>query len=677
MSFVVVAALAVGLLVAIPLAAHYLRRGRARSQEFPPASLVPRRPPIARHMNRLEDRFLLLVRLLMVAALAMLGATPLVRCSRLSLGRDAGASVALALVVDDSLSMRATTGDGKSRWALAQAGARELLRSAREGDAVAIVLAGRPARLALAATTDLDAARRAVGELRVSDRATDLAGAVQLARSSLRQLPQVDKRVVLLSDLADVAAPEGEPPSWAPLAGLRQPMVNCGVVQAEQRGRRVDATVACASAGSARNRRLEVVVDSPQQNSTAAREAEPNEVPEAGRVLIAESLAVRGGAQTVTVEVGTPAADLSVRLTGTDAIAQDDVAPVAPEDSASSIAVVVDRAAASVTTGGMTTVEQALLALQSAASVRPLTLLPDDLRELKAYAAVVLDDPPGLPAEARAALSQWMERGGVALALLGPRVQAVQLGSTLEPFVGGAVRWEDQPGSDRIDLGSLSWLGSEAGSLTDLGARGRAELSGATMAGTRVLARWSDGNPWLLERTVGRGVALTAGLPASVDLSDFALRPGFVALLDHVMALATDRAGPLRSVAGSVWSFPVGVEAKIEGPKGAVEIRETGPGATRPDAVDAAQRIATVELAGRYQVRLGDESQVRIVTLDPQEVSRQPEKLDAKAQEQEAAIGRSQVDASAELAVLLLLLLAAELVMRLVLRTRRQASAGA
>jgi len=674
MSFVVVAALAVGLLVAIPLAAHYLRRGRARSQEFPPAALVPKRPPIARRMNRLEDRFLLLVRLLMVAALALLGAIPLVRCSRLSLGREAGASVAFALVVDDSLSMRATTDTGKSRWVLAQAGARQLLRSAREGDAVAIILAGRPARLALAATTDLDAARRAVEELRISDRATDLAGAVQLARSSLRQLPHVDKRVVLLSDLADTAAPDGDPPSWAPLAKLRQPMANCGVVQAEQRGRRVDATVACSSAGSARKRRLEVVVDSPQTDSTNARAAHLDEAPEAGRVLTSESLAVRSGTQTVGVEVGTPGADLSVRLTGTDAIAHDDVAPVAPEDSALGIAAVVDRTAASVLTGGMTTVEQALLALQGAATVRPLTLLPDDLRELRAYAAIVLDDPPGLPAEARAALSEWLERGGVALALLGPRVQAVQLGSTLEPFASGAVRWQQQPESDSIDLTSLSWLGSEATSLADLGARGRAELPGAPMADTRVLARWGDGNPWLLERTVGRGVALTAGLPASVELSDFALRPAFVALLDHVMSLATARAGPLRSVAGSVWSFPA-VEASIQGPDGALEIRETGTEAQRPDEGDTARRIATVELAGRYRVKLGEVSQVRIVTLDPQEVSRQPSKLDARAQDDGTSAGTSQVDASAELALLLLLLFAAELVMRLLLRTRRQASA--
>jgi hypothetical protein len=89
------------------------------------------------------------------------------------------------------------------------------------------------------------------------------------------------------------------------------------------------------------------------------------------------------------------------------------------------------------------------------------------------------------------------------------------------------------------------------------------------------------------------------------------------------------------------------------------------------------QRVATVILAGRYRVGLGDESQERIVTLDPREVSAQPRKLDQEKARGEAAGSRSQVDASAELAFVLLLLFAAELLMRLLLRTRRRASAGA
>jgi hypothetical protein len=58
---------------------------------------------------------------------------------------------------------------------------------------VAIVLAGRPARLRLAATGSAGA-RRALDELSLTDRSTDLAGAGADRALALQQLPHVDKR---------------------------------------------------------------------------------------------------------------------------------------------------------------------------------------------------------------------------------------------------------------------------------------------------------------------------------------------------------------------------------------------------------------------------------------------------------------------------------------------------
>ena len=241
MSFLVAAALGVGFFVVIPIAAHLLRRGRARERDLPPTALVPAARSVARERATLEDRVLLTIRALLIASLAVIGATPFVRCSRLSLNRSAGASVAFALVLDDSHSMRQQSPDGSVRFERAMHAARELLASAREGDAIAIVLAGKPARLALAATTDLNAARRALGELSESDRSTDLEGAVGLARTSIASVPHRDKRVVLLSDLAGTALSEGQPPLWTPVPELASPLENCAIFAAERRGRRIAA----------------------------------------------------------------------------------------------------------------------------------------------------------------------------------------------------------------------------------------------------------------------------------------------------------------------------------------------------------------------------------------------------------------------------------------------------
>src|SRR6187551_1733007 len=260
MSFLVAAALGVGLFVAIPIAAHLLRRGRARERDFPPTALVPAARSVARERATLEDRLLLAIRALLIACLAVIGATPFVQCSRLSLSRSAGASVAFALVVDDSHSMRAQAADGV-RFERAMRAARELLASAREGDAIAIVLAGKPARLAVAATTDLNAARRALSDLRESDRSTDLEGAVSLARTSVASVPHHDKRVVLLSDLAGGALPEGQPPLWTPVPELATPLENCAIFGAERRGRRIAAHVACTSPAAAAGRAVSLLGD--------------------------------------------------------------------------------------------------------------------------------------------------------------------------------------------------------------------------------------------------------------------------------------------------------------------------------------------------------------------------------------------------------------------------------
>jgi len=110
MSFVTLFALGIAAFVALPILAHRLRRRRAEERPFPAAALVPPAPPRARRRARLEDRALFGVRALAIAALALLGASPLVRCTRLSLSRSSGASMAVAIVIDDSMSMRVKNG---------------------------------------------------------------------------------------------------------------------------------------------------------------------------------------------------------------------------------------------------------------------------------------------------------------------------------------------------------------------------------------------------------------------------------------------------------------------------------------------------------------------------------------------------------------------------------------
>jgi hypothetical protein len=653
MSFAVAAALLVGLLVALPAVAHLLRRGRAREQPFPPASLVPAARTVARRERRLEDRALLGVRALSVLLLALLGATPLVQCSRLTLARGSGGTVALALVLDDSLSMRAVPNGSRSRFEQAVTAARELLDSAREGDSVTIVLAGKPARLALGTTTNLALARRTLDELTPSDRATDLAAAVALARSTLVDPARRDRQLVVLSDLADELPAAGEPVPWTPVSALTAAAPDCGIASAEHHEESVRVTLACNDAAAAAGRAVELVTLAGSGTEPGARKgAEASRKLDAlGRV----ALEPRVGAQTVVLAAGKRKEPLAVRLSGTDRLLEDDVAPVAPEADALRVAVLGSSAEREGPTGGPPLLEQAIASLQAGVLVQPIAVLPDEASELAPHALVLLDDPAGFGPEAREALARHVEAGGVAAAFLGPRVETTKLGATLEPFAQGSVRWERPTAVKGVAPKSLSWLGVEAESLAELELRGRAVLDAGRTNGARVLGTMADGAPFLVERLLGRGRVFTVTLPSSLDESDLALRPGFVALLAHLVETARASRGVKRSVAGEAWRFQAD-RPRIEGPDGPLEVREGGEQG----------RLAAPGVRGVYRVVTDRGDELRTVTLDLRELTAQPQKPPAAFDRPRTRAGSGAVDVSAETALFLLGILALELGLRFV-----------
>jgi hypothetical protein len=660
MSFLVAAALALSALVALPAVAHLFRRGRARPLPFPPAALVPAARTLARRERRLEDKLLFFVRALAILILAIVGATPLVQCSRLSLSRGTGGSLAVGLVLDDSLSMRARLPDGETRWKHAHDAARDLLASTREGDSVAVVLAGKPARIVLGSTTDLALARRLLDGLRPSDRGTDLAGAVALARSALSDVGQRPRRIVLLSDHASEPFAAGTPPPWAPLPELARVVPDCGIVSAERHGARVVATVACNRPEAARARRVEVTLLSGSGVEPAAEtRSAPSDAPRSSQKALADAaLDARAGAQSVTLSVPTKERLLAVRLTGGDALPHDDVSPVSPDESALGVAVVADAARSGVVTGGGTPLEQALLALEADLALRPLAVLPDEASELDAFGLILLDDPRGLGPEARAGLSGFVERGGVAVALLGPSVESVEIGATLEPFAFGAARWERKPKTPGAKVASLGWVGPEAASLSELGLEGRVLLDAGRLRDARVVAEFADGAPFVIERKLGRGAAVTITLPSSPAESDFALRPGFVALLDYFVSDAKQQKGVRRSAVGSTWSFGT-ARPRVEGPEGPLELSETQLG-----------RVVSPPLRGLYRVTDSGRDELRTLVLETEEITLEPRPPATEKMSDVVPSDARGVDVSNEFGWALVALLAVELALR-VLRALR------
>jgi hypothetical protein len=642
MGFVAWLALGIGVLVVAPYLAHRLRRKRADSRLFAAAHLVPPAPPRARRRSSLEDVALFSTRALSVLALALLGASPLVRCSRLSLQRSSGASVALAIVVDDSMSMRAKAGN-QSRFERARDAARELLASAREGDAVAIVLAGAPARVALAATTDLGAARALVDTMPVSDRATDLDGAVSLARGLVAELPQIDRRVVLLSDMAD-GDPDGAPvgegssvPLWAPLTDIRDPAnatADCAVLAADRTGKQVRARIACSHDANAAGR--DAVVYSGDDEVARAH------VP------------LTAGSDAIVTLPNDPTTALVLKLSGEDAIASDDAAPVVLESGPGTIAVVADAAEETAVTGGAPVVEQALSALKGSVAIRPTPIVPDRAEDLAPFIGILIDDPPGFTPEQRHALADFLKDGGAVLVALGSKSAAAPLGATLQPLVDRNVSWTENKSDGADPTKSAARFSDIATSLASLGAARRATLAQDDVTAIDVLIPWKDGAPLVARRSIGRGEVEIVTLPFNVDASDFPLRPGFLSLLDAWENRVLERSSPRRQSVGTAWTFPAATSVRIDGPGGALAVVRDG------DILRAEPA-----LIGAYQVAFGGgKTEQRVAAPIPREIDLRPRRVAESASTSSVGTTHSQVDASWVVALGLLGLVAFELVLR-------------
>ncbi|MCL2723470.1 MAG: BatA and WFA domain-containing protein [Polyangiaceae bacterium] len=647
MTFLTYFALGVALFVVAPYLAHRLRRRHAEERPFAPAHLVPSARPRARRRAKLEDRTLFLIRAASIIALALLGASPLVRCTRLAMSRS-GTSVAIAFVLDDSMSMRATDPvTSRTKFRRAREGAREILASLREGDAAAIVLAGAPARVALGATTDISSARAALEAMHETDRATDLDGALAIAKTLVADLPQIDRRIIVLSDLTDGkpdAPPLGEASDvavWMAMPELREPAAagDCGLLSADRSGASIRVRFACTEASVAKDREIEIK--------------------DGDKVIASAKLPETTVGEAVAIVPGNDAREFVAALTGTDAIASDDLAPVLAETGPAAIAVVGNRTDQAVATGGVPAVEQALAALHLDMTVRPIPQAPDRKEDTAAFAAIIVDDPPGFTPEERHVLAAFVERGGMLLLALGPHAAAAPLGANFEPLLSRAVEWSSASTKGAVATASPIF-GEAAASLEDLAPAGRAKLADEDASAYETVLAWSDGSPLVARRMRGRGEVWMTTLPFSLDTSDFALRPGFLALLDAFVSDARTHSAKRRSDVAVPWTFPGARQLEAIGPVGPVTPRNEG-----------GLRIVP-ELAGAYALTVDGAKELRVAAPIAREIDFRPRAVTSKATSSSLGGGVAVVDVSWIVALVLLALLASEIVLRALTRPRGQ-----
>lgn len=647
MGFALPLALLLGLFTALVVLAHALRKGQATPVEFPAARLVMETPATSRSRRRIEDRWLLLLRSLLIGALALLAASPFVSCDRLTLERNQGASLSATLIIDDSASMQATT-ESKSRLDKALDAARQLVADAHPGDAFAVVLAGAPARVLLPSTVDLGSVREALDNIVPTDRGTDLHGGLALARGLAAQAPQRDQPILLLSDLSgdDLASLDLSGVSL-PDVGLTAPLSNCALINASWAEQSVLVETVCTEASALAGRTLHI------ENAQG--------------LALSAKVPARDGVQSLALlqpldqsSKGSVLVVLSASIN--DHIGSDDrsVALLAPAKL--SIALRADLSKAGVKTASDTVLQSGLEALERNIFVQPLSLLPDQADEIGGYAALLVDDPSGFPPEARNAIQSWVKRGGVGVVFLGPGISRTPLGSNFLPFLDTMPTWSTEvvPGAS-TDPGALGPL---TPTWSDLNAKGRATF--VAPSDLQVLAAWSDAVPLIASRPWGQGLLILSSLPSSVDLSDFVLRPAYLELLDHIVTQASVRLGSAATPVGQRFFIPKGATVKTA---------DGRPLLPLPDRLDLRSAesgtipstdewLVEPDTAGAYIIQSGGEQLTRYAMRIAAEHIAQPRGGLATSQTQARAHGQSKVGISRELSLIVLVLSVIELVVR-------------
>lgn len=577
----------------LPVLIHLMRRRDLPNIPLPTVALLARADVRSRKRFRVGDPLLLALRLALVLCLVLAVCRPYVRATvRFGDGRIA----ALAVVLDDSMSMTRDA-HGTAPLEEAVALAQEAISSLPQGSEVSIVLGGTPARVLVPQGTDLDLARKRLGDLAAdSARGTDLPQALSLALRSLAGTRFAVKRLLVLTDAARHARlPEI---SW-PERG-----VEAHVEVLKANGSALNYAIAEARAA-----------DDPTTGRVSIRilarafGSSPGPVElrihRQAKELAKTTLRFEAGVARAHLSVPTPAprdsagqdaagqdAEVTAELMVEDALTQDNRRDLLLHNSASMRVLLVDgdphptRAQDEV---GF--LSRALDAAPTAPPYRTLDaehLSPEQLGDADIVVLANVSVPSRSVVEA---LGGFVERGGGLLITGGdrvhPRAYADRFGALL-PARFGAPSNADPPVTFRDAQGYPG--------LALARCRRRMLLSPTGPADTWLA--FADGAPALLAGSRGQGRVALLALPLDRDFCDLPLRPGYLPLVSETLTrLASSQSLPKDAVAtGSV--------VKLVPPAGGKRLFVLDPtGTEHPVPEDG--RFKATDLPGTYHVTLG------------------------------------------------------------------------
>jgi len=626
MNFVNPLMLTGALLAAVPIVLHLLMRPRPRRLEFPALRFVRRGREANRRRMRLRHLLLLASRVGVIVLLAGAMARPSIRPPGAG-GRTTG-PVAAALVFDTAPRMQYRH-QNQTRLDEAQELARWIVGELPD-ESQAAVLETRPSSAVF--QVDLGAANERIQRLQTSAVNRPLERAIDDAITLLVDSDRPRKEIYVFTDLSrsawQVSSPRRLQERIERLAGGGIYIVDVGVDEPRNVGL---GSLALASERITTSGTIDVEVDvfGEAASDTCAVElvltsVVPPEKRSQRDVTLEPGRSTRVELSAGGLDVGTHQGE--VRIVGGDALAADDVryftvevAPparvllVAPEPAEDN-AFLMEQALA-----------PSLLARTGRARFECAVISPSELSSvsLSQYQAVCLLDPAPLDAKIWARLSGYVAQGGGLAVFLGRRATPVKsfnqdtAQELLPAELSRQVRRPDGDAFFTIDrpdhpLWNRFRRLSQNVPWQQFPVYRYWQVDPATDEAS-VLARYSDGGPALLERTLGQGRVLLMTTPVS-DVDPKA-RPWnvlptgfepwpFVMLVNEAMLyLVGDVDTRLNYMAGQTAVLPTDAEARwstyVLSVPGSDSFRQT------IDRGRQAIVVAATDRPGNYRVRAG------------------------------------------------------------------------
>ncbi|MEX0654764.1 MAG: BatA domain-containing protein [Phycisphaeraceae bacterium] len=650
-----------GLLAAvIPLALHLRRARRAQTITFSTNQFFDERFLRASRRAKLQDLLLMLMRMALLALLALALAQPLIRTSGLGMLGGGGEARHVAIVIDDSAGMGVQTRDGLL-LERARDAALQLLDelSPARGDRATVVLAGR--REAGAAvlfdepTPELAQVREAIRQIELTDLASDVDSAVAAAARAMgvgegEAASSGQREVYVFSDLQDGALRVDESLAVGPGVG-----VMLVATRPEPGEAAANVAVEAVQYGAARpmvgvpfHFRAMLTNHGPDpQTVTADLVIGDNTVSQRDVELPAGRSRLVRFTHRFT-DAGWFAGRIAIsRAEGgsSDALAADDARHFAVQ--------VEDRVRVLAVNGARSQVRRndELFFLRLALSVQPDQLpgeamqgqppvhvdetTPAELTadRLAGHPLLVLANVAELSDDTIEAVEQYVDRGGSVLITLGDRVRRDAYnrwsvehrlhGGLLPARLGDLLGDDDDAATARLaaldvnadadqDPHIIATIDEAHPMLAGFGAGGMGSFSNvrftrryqlAPRDGADVLMRDATGQPVLVERRYGRGRVMLFASSIDRDWTSFPLDPTYVPWVYRAVGYLAQQAAPGANFirTGQVVSLPTAASEaepmRIEGPGGVV-------GYPEPDMqTGGGLAYRETEQAGVYAIR--------------------------------------------------------------------------